>query len=274
VKITAIQTGTVAIKTRQREGVGRGKRRLLKTMLDRGWTEPLPIFAFVIEHPEGVIVVDTGETARACEPGYFPSWHPYFRFGVREWVTPDEEIGPRLGAIGISPEDVRLLVMTHLHTDHAGGLHHFPRTETLVSATELALAAGRRGRLRGYVNNRFPDWFAPKAITLAGEPLGPFPSSLPLTDTGDVLAVPLPGHTPGMIGVVVRDGGLNVLIAGDSAYSEELMLRGAIDGVAPDEKAARDTLTRIQAFVAEQPTVYVVAHDPESRARLDGRRTA
>ena len=63
-KIHAIQTGTVAVKTRQVEGVGHGRRRLLNTFLDRTWTEPLPIYAFAIEHPEGVIVVDTGETAR------------------------------------------------------------------------------------------------------------------------------------------------------------------------------------------------------------------
>ena len=48
----------------------------LNTLLDREWTEPLPIYAFAIEHPEGVIVVDTGETARVAEPGYFPRWQP------------------------------------------------------------------------------------------------------------------------------------------------------------------------------------------------------
>lgn len=75
-KIHAIQTGTVAVTTAWREGVGHGRRRLLNTILDRKWTEPLPIYAFVVEHPEGVIVVDTGETARASLHDYFPRWHP------------------------------------------------------------------------------------------------------------------------------------------------------------------------------------------------------
>ena len=66
------------------------------------WTEPLPIYAFAIEHPEGVIVVDTGETAGASKPGYFPSWHPGFRCAVREWVEPEQEIGPQLERLGIS----------------------------------------------------------------------------------------------------------------------------------------------------------------------------
>ena len=131
-KIHAIQTGTVAITTAWREGVGHGRRRLLHTVLDRDRTEPLPIYAFAIEHPEGVIVVDTGETARASLPGYFPRWHPVFRLAVREAVEPEQEIGPQLEALGIGRRDVRRVVMTHLHTDHAGGLHHFPGTEILI----------------------------------------------------------------------------------------------------------------------------------------------
>ena len=51
-KIHAIQTGTVALTTAWREGVGHGRRRLLHTIVDRDWTEPLPIYAFAIEHPE------------------------------------------------------------------------------------------------------------------------------------------------------------------------------------------------------------------------------
>ena len=145
-KIHAIQTGTVAITTKWREGVGRGRLRLVNTLLDREWTEPLPIYAFAIEHPEGVIVFDTGESARASQPGYFPGWHPGVR-AFREWVEPEQEIGPQLERLGIRPGDVRWLVMTHLHTDHAGGLHHIPATETLVTRTELEFASGLGGRL-------------------------------------------------------------------------------------------------------------------------------
>src|SRR3954467_12503666 len=109
-KVHAIQTGTVAVTTKWREGVGRGRLRLLNTVLDRDWTEPLPIYAFAIEHPEGVIVVDTGERARASLPGYFPRWHPAFRLAVRLSVEPEQEIGPQLEERGIRPGDVRRVV--------------------------------------------------------------------------------------------------------------------------------------------------------------------
>ena len=271
-KIHAIQMGTVAITTAWREGVGHGRRRLAHTILDRNWTEPLPIYAFAIEHPEGVIVIDTGESARAAQPGYFPRWHPGVR-AFREWVEPEQEIGPKLERLGIRPSDVLWVVMTHLHTDHAGGLHHFPDNEILVTRTELEFASGRRGRRRGYVaNTHWPSWFSPTLVEPGPEPLGPFPQSLRLTEAGDVILVPLPGHTPGQIGVLIHEADHTVLLAGDSSYTQDLMLRGKADGVGADDQAERLTHERIRAYVAENPTVYLVAHDPDTAARLAERR--
>jgi glyoxylase-like metal-dependent hydrolase (beta-lactamase superfamily II) len=271
-KIHAIQTGTVAIKTRQVQGVGGGVGRQLNMFLDREWTEPLPIFAFAIEHPDGVIVVDTGESARTAERDYFPSWHPFFRFGLRLWVAPEEEIGPQLQRLGIATRDVRRVVLTHLHTDHAGGLHHFPHSEILASRADVDVAAGRRGRLRGYPNRRLPRWLDPTIVELRERPYGPFAQSLPLTAAGDVAIVPLPGHTAGHLGVVVEDEGHVVLLAGDASYREDLMLRGVVDGPSPDEAVARRTHEQIRALAAQTPTVYLVAHDPQTAERLAQRR--
>ena len=223
-KIRAVQTGTVAITTNWREGAGHGRLRLVNTLLDREWTEPLPIYAFAIEHPEGVIVVDTGETARISEPGYFPRWQPFFRFTVREHVRPEREIGPQLKQLGILPSDVRRVVMTHLHTDHAGGLHHFPDNEILVSTAELDYAAGPVGRLRGYPNKRWPTWFRPTLVDLPGIPFGPFPASTALSNAGDVTLVAVPGHTPGQLAVVVKDGDHASFLAGDSSYTQDALL--------------------------------------------------
>jgi N-acyl homoserine lactone hydrolase len=272
-KIHAIQTGTVALTTRWREGAGHGRRRALNALLDREWTEPLPIYAFAIEHPEGVIVVDTGETARSAEAGYFPRWQPFFRFAVREAVEREQEIGPQLERLGIAPGDVRRVVLTHLHTDHAGGLHDFPDNEIVVARSELEYAVGLRGRLRGYPNKRWPAWLDPTLVDLSPVPFGPFDSSLALTHAGDVTLVPVPGHTPGQLAVVVEDEGHSVLLAGDASYTQDAMLRGAVDGVGPDEDAQRRTHERIRAYAATTPTVYLPTHDPDTAVRLAARET-
>lgn len=268
VRIHAIETGKVSIHPSQVRGRGHGLRRRAAPLLEREWTEPLPILAWAIEHPEGLIVVDTGDTARTVEPGYLPRLHPYYRRAVRLHVKPDDEIGPRMRALGLDPAETSKLVMTHLHTDHAGGLHHFRGVPTLVDAAELRVASGVRGRAGGYLPHRFPDDFDPEPIVWSNQPVGPFERSLPITAAGDVVAVPTPGHTPGHLSVLVRDTERQFLITGDIGYTEALIAEGAIDGVAGDEQAAARTLANVADLTRSAPTVVLPTHDPESENRL------
>lgn len=271
-KIHAIQTGTVQVHERQRAGEGRGPLRFLNTLLDRNWTPPLPIYAWVVEHPEGLILIDTGETARTAQPGYFPRWHPYYHLAVRAQVGPEMEIGPALEALGIRPPDIRWVVMTHLHTDHAGGLGHVTGSDILVSRTEYEDARGPMGRIRGYLPHRWPDGFSPTLVSFAPESFGPFRESHTLTRAGDVRLVPTPGHTRGHLSVAVEDGDRTFFFAGDASYTEESLHAGIVDGVASmggGEDVAATTLARIRALGQERALVYLPSHDPGSARRLE-----
>jgi N-acyl homoserine lactone hydrolase len=273
-KIHAIQTGTVAVKRSQPDGGGRRRRSFARVLTDRSWTDPLPILAWLVEHPEGLIVVDTGETARTAEPGYFTAWHPYFRLGVREQVAPDEEIGPRLRDLGFGPDDVRWVVITHFHTDHIGGLGHFPRNEIVTSRRAFQEARGFAGKLRGFLPQHWPTGFAPTLVDFESGAFEPFPASTSLTRAGDVHLLPTPGHTGGHLSVAVEDGETVVFLAGDASYTEALMLDGRSDGVAPKPSQAVESLARIRRLAADRPTVYLPAHDPMSPARLAARQVA
>ena len=132
---------------------------------------------------------------------------------------------------------------------------------------------GLRGRLRGYPNKRWPAWLRPTLVDLSAARFGPFPASMPVTDSGDVTLVPVPGHSPGQVAIVVEDGDHAVFLAADSSYTEDALLRDVVDGVGPDEAAEHLTHERIRAYAAETPTVYLPAHDPETGARLAERRT-
>jgi N-acyl homoserine lactone hydrolase len=268
-RIHALETGKVSIKEEQRRARSDAyPLRVATTMVSRHWTEPLPILAWVIEHDEGLIVVDTGETVRAMGPGYFPAWHPYPRFAVKFDITDEQQIDPLMKKAGLSTDDVRWVVITHLHTDHAGGLHSFPRAEVLVTRREYDTATGLGGRIAGYLPNRWPGWFAPRLVDHTGPALGGFDSSLRLTKAADVHLVPTFGHTPGHQSVIVNDGDRQVFIAGDTSYDQESLLAGAVDGVCPSATRARQVSQVVRSYLDASGAAYLPTHDPNSERRL------
>lgn len=268
-KISAIQTGQVQIKTRHVEArFGPRPARIADVLADRRWSPRLPIFCFSIEHPEGLIVVDTGESSHANDPGYQPRWHLFARTSERRWVAPDEEVGPQLRSLGLEPGDVRWLVMTHMHGDHAGGLSHFPKAEIVVSEREAAMALARSGPVNGYFNWHYPPWFAPRRVRFEGDPWEGFGASLPLTSDGTVRLVPTPGHTLGHLSVVVEREDDLVVLTGDACYSERALMAGTVDGVAQDAGAHRRSAELLRQLCERHPVVVVPSHDPDGPRRL------
>ena len=186
-----------------------------------------------------MILVDTGANAGLKA---LPRWHPYFRFAVRFDIEREQEVGPQLRALGIAPRDVKTVVLTHLHMDHDGGLKDFVSSEILVSPGELRAASGLAGQIRGYLPQRWPSGFDPKPLALADEAYGPFPRSRRLTADGRVVAIPTPGHTPDHISIVIEDGDVAVVLAGDASYTEANLIAGNIDGVSESEAAGAGKL--------------------------------
>jgi glyoxylase-like metal-dependent hydrolase (beta-lactamase superfamily II) len=239
-RVSCVSTGAVRPK-RAARGVER--------YLGGGWADHvLPVKLFAIEHPRGVCLFDTGQTARAARPGHFPAWHPFFRLSRFE-LEEQDEVGPGLRRAGIDPEDVRWIVLSHLHTDHVGGLPTLPRSEVVVTRSEWQRASGWRGRLRGYLPQHWPAALAPRLVDLDGPPVGPFASSLDLLGDGSLVLVPTPGHTPGHASLLVWGDRESYFLAGD------LVERAA------DLPAARPD---IAAFAAEHRLVVLTTHDPEA----------
>jgi len=272
-KIYAIRTGTVEIKENQVVGKGPGALRLVNVLFGKKWAKPVPIYAWVIEHDEGVIVVDTGDTARTSEPGYFPRWQPYYKLAVRFHVKTEEEIGVQLKQMGINSKDVKKVILTHMHTDHAGGLHDFPESEIYVNMPEYKSTLGFAGKLNGYLPHRAPAWFAPKAIVFDEKGFGPFQKFWNVTGNGDVKVVATYGHTSAHISVIAANEDVNYFFAGDTSYTEENLIKKITDGVSPDPNQAIDTMRNILSFASHHPTVYLPTHDPNSAMRLKNKTT-
>src|SRR5919206_1849888 len=105
VEVHAIKTGSIRIRPSQRAGKLDHPlwRRRLAILLDRAWTQPLPIYTYLIEHDEGLILLDSGESALSAKPGWFPWWNPFFRLLEDIHVGPEDEIGLRLRSRGVDP---------------------------------------------------------------------------------------------------------------------------------------------------------------------------
>jgi glyoxylase-like metal-dependent hydrolase (beta-lactamase superfamily II) len=248
-EIHALSTGTVQIKKAMERGRGAGPLRFASTLLDRRYTGELPIHAWLIEHPEGPILVDAGELAGARDM-------PIARFAI----APEQEIDRLLAERGVAPGDLRQVVLTHLHGDHINGLARLPGVPVLASAE--ALRGGRALRRIGVTAT---------PIELDDGPFGAFARSAALTADGRVVAVPVPGHARGQIAVVVVEDDRHVLIGGDSAYTERQLIDQQPDGVSISARQARESMRTILEHARRHATVFLPSHDPASAARLAGR---
>jgi glyoxylase-like metal-dependent hydrolase (beta-lactamase superfamily II) len=244
-EITCLRTGVV----RERDGE-RGVRRYLWA----GWREAaLPVNAFLVRHPAGVCLFDAGQTARAAERGYFPRWQPFFRLARFE-LDADDEVEAQLEAYGTSPEEVRWVVLSHLHTDHVGGLAPLAGSEVLVSETEWELARGVAGRVRGYLPQYWPRGLQPTRLELDRDSFGPFPASHALVEDESLVVVSTPGHTRGHVSLLVRREEGDVLLGGDLAHT-----RSDLDRVVP----------AIADYCDRHAIAYVGAHDWDAESALE-----
>lgn len=203
---------------------------------------------FLVEHPTGLCLFDAGQSARAALHGYFPRWHPFFRLSRFE-LAPEDEAAAQLRRLGVMPDDIRWVVLSHLHTDHSGGVAAFGSAEVIVSRLEWRRASGISGRLRGYLPQHWPPGLQPRLVDLDEPPVGPFAGSFELTGDGTLTAVALPGHTPGHIGLLARADGHAYLAVGDLVH-------------AAAELAS--AYPELGAFCAREGVSVLAAHDPRA----------
>jgi N-acyl homoserine lactone hydrolase len=198
--------------------------------------EKIFVIAYLIRHPDGLVLFDTGiaEGHAEAERLYRP---------VR-WSLEDA-----LGRAGVSRSDIRAVANCHLHLDHSGGNHLFPGTPIFAQAREYEAASE-------------PDY------TLASA-AADFPgASFELHDgEADVLPglriVPTPGHVPGHQSMVVETAGGRVLLAGQAFNAASQYARAQyawqLQRAGSDEEVSYpDWVRRVQEL---DPVRVLFAHD-------------
>jgi N-acyl homoserine lactone hydrolase len=180
---------------------------------DRNEMIDLPVSSALIRHKQGNVLFDTG-----CHPSVVD--HAEERWGtlaraMKPIMSADETLLPSLACIGLDPDDIDVVVNSHLHTDHCGCNQFFKKATIIAHARELEAADAPDAEAMGYFR---ADWAGDQPIeTVSGE--------RDLFGDNRVVLVPLPGHTPGTIGARVnleRDG--EFLLASDA-----ISLRQSLD---------------------------------------------
>ena len=161
-------------------------------------------------------------------------------------MTTEDAIVARLAAVGVKPDDVTVIVNSHLHFDHAGNNRAFPNATFIVQADHLAYAKGRPN---------FP------AIYWDDPALRYAPASGRARVANGIEVVPTPGHAPGHQSLVVdlAETG-RVVLCGDAAFTRANLERGEIPG--QDPAAGKESLALIRSLVRDDLSRAFTSHDP------------
>ena len=230
----------------------------------------IPIPAYLLEHPTaGPVLVDTGmhesvipgggrERSRNLGPiGRLMSRHSS--------MSPEQTAAAQLRARGLQPADIRLIVMTHLHFDHASALCDFPNATVLVDEREWAAAWARDALLNGYSKAQLDprpryrtiDFTAPSAVAS-----GPFERTIDVFGDGALTLASTPGHTAGHLSLIARLDEREALLAADAAYTMDTIRGTERPWLIHDRKAFEHSLRQIQAYDREHPEAVVIpGHD-------------
>lgn len=266
VKVHALCTGTVAVKNNFRKKNGLGELAKINILFDRHYTDYMPIWVWVIEHPEGLMVIDTGEISAIGNLNKYlaneSSFMRYFfrhsaKFGVHE----KDELDYQFKKVNLRIDDVKLVVLTHLHLDHTDGLKFFPKSEIIVGENEFK-------HPNGNMPTTYPSWFKPKTVNYKQNRADIFESAFPISSSEDLLYIPTPGHTPGHSSVIFKTDQSDIIFAGDTSYNQEQVLHNELAGVNADYKKSAATYKKILAYAENHKTVYLPSHDPNAATRL------
>lgn len=228
---------------------------------------------FLIRHGQNVLAFDPGLGSQidAQYSAEMPMWaRPTFAY-----AKPVDPMAAQLARAGQpAPQEI---VLSHSHWDHAAGLEDFPGARVWVSAPELEFIKSQEGGAgRAWMSQVGRPDIRWETLKFADGPIMGFASSLDIFGDGSVVAVPMPGHTPGSVALFVTvASGRRFLLVGDTLWnSGELRegkgkawpARSLVDG---DREATEAAVRQLVQLAHDNPDLTIVpAHDGDLQARL------
>jgi N-acyl homoserine lactone hydrolase len=223
----------------------------------RNYAVPCP--AFLIEHPAALVLFDTGLSPRAIDDPVAYYGEEIAR-AMKLRFSREQRIDARLAELGYRSTDVRHVIMSHLHLDHAGGLCLFPHATFHAFADELAEA--RAARHAPHAVYKFEDLAAVENSTWKL-----YDSDVDIFGDGSLRFFKLPGHSAGEGSLLVRLASRNLMLTADTVHVREALEREKPTLFDSDPVAAVRSVQRLKQLIAENRADSWIAHDAEDWQR-------
>ncbi|HCU6971290.1 N-acyl homoserine lactonase family protein [Staphylococcus aureus] len=219
----------------------------------------LPVSVYLIEHPKGLVLIDTG-------------WHTdnrkhqiknlLFQYPVNKAELPEgEAVHEQLFKLGYKSSDIDYILMSHMHCDHADGLRLVKDAKKIL-LSEQEHEAIIRDKLH-YLSH---EW---KGINLetfkfCESGIGPKKKSFDLFGDGTITMVWVPGHSKGLASTIIRNENSDryVLLASDVGYAAKSWQEDILPGVLIDKNDAQESLNWIKMMANNSNCIEAIAnHD-------------
>jgi glyoxylase-like metal-dependent hydrolase (beta-lactamase superfamily II) len=228
----------------------------------------VPVSAYLIEHPKGLILIDAG-------------WHPTAREGKETFIKQNgraiykaskpilpegQAINEQLRSLGYTPEDIDYVLITHLDLDHVGGLELVKNAKNIWVSSEEWKAA-HKPSLR--YNSKLWENTKIEPFNFQENGIGPEKRSLDLFGDGSVQFISTPGHTVGLTSVLVQNNSKQLLICADVGYAHKSWEEMILPGYTTSKKQAFASLKWVRE-ISEAPNCLGIfaTHDPEVKPQV------
>jgi glyoxylase-like metal-dependent hydrolase (beta-lactamase superfamily II) len=216
---------------------------------ERSETIEIPVSSALLRHRQANVLFDTG-----CHPAV-PD-NPEARWGglaklMVPIMQPGEHVLTGLAELGLQPDDIDVVVNSHLHPDHCGCNAFFRKATFLIHGDEITAARAPGSEAAGYLA---AEWQQPM-------PIDAITGQRDVFSDGRIVLVHLPGHTPGSIGALARlERSGTFLLAGDTVSLRETLDTGIIPRNTWNGEALAKSLQEIRKIESTGTTI-LCSHD-------------